>query len=551
MGGLEERALKTSHVWDHMKKVVQHIVAERPSEPSNTVESVSSLVGTGSIVPPAVSTVYHDGRPKPARSVKSNARADVSWAQKASEQIVPPKPARRPADDDEDPIVEEEDQEDKGELPDISSEQKILNLFGEGVTDDEAFRVAVSLKRLLDQEPLAKARFWGKIIGLKRNYFIAETKIDESRVPETEEPERDDDEEEGKPADTILQGLNSYQVRRAPKVLAEEQKGANEFTFYVATSDDLSNWVRLPDVLPAHIVGARAIQKLFTGDLEAPVECQPPFQGVERHLLRAQIARISCGCTISPKDIFTTEGAVEDDEEDDDGNKIIKPFQVKPYEEIPPLNPQDIPDADDPEAVEPIKEWFFGYKNDELLDINNWVHIAPTLLDSGRATKFVPEDDVPEDDEEDDTAPEEGVLQEGGERINPFLSDISHDSPLALDGHSKKNIPCWALRKAFSNPSDTARIFLARSLVWPGAMCYAVAEADTPGAQFQNYYSGYGIKSSYDVYAPSLPPRTAVEFPTPNLKLMKDCTFDDELEFEPTPPAPHVKRDEEEEEEDM
>lgn len=552
MVGLDERAIKNSPAWEHMKNVVRHLAAEQPKGATDIVESVSSLVASGSIVPEQVHTVYHDGKPKGSRILKAgDQRQNTEWAIRAGHQLVPPKPVRKVQDEEEDEPAEEEEQEDKGELPDVVEEQEALRRFGAGVPEDEAFRIVVSLKRLLDKEPLAKARFWGKIKGLKRDYVIAECKIDESRVPDRDEVDEDDEEADGKPAETIFEGLAGYKTRPKPKVLAEEAKGANDNVYYVATSEDLSEWVRLPDVLPAHVTGARAIYKLFTGDLDAPVEAHPPFPGVERHYLRAQIARISSTCAVAPKDMYTTEGAVEEDEEDDNGNIIPKPFEVAPYEEIPPLNPQEAPDAEDAEAIAPIKGWFHGYKNDELLDIHNWVHIAPSLLADGRATKFVSEEEPPQDndEEEDDTEPEEGIP--GRERINPFLSDLSHDHTLSCTGHTKADLPAWATRRAFDTTSSTTRAYLIRSLLWDGAVCCAVTEADTPGAQVISYYCGNGVKSiTSGSYAPALPPLRSAEFPVVGLQLMKDCTYDDEIEFEPTPPIPVVKQEEEEEEDE-
>lgn len=51
------------------------------------------------------------------------------------------------------------------------------------------------------------------------------------------------------------------------------------------------------------------IKRVFTGNLNAPVQSFPPFPGKERHLLRAQIARITHGTQICPK------GYIEIDEE--------------------------------------------------------------------------------------------------------------------------------------------------------------------------------------------------------------------------------------------
>ena len=51
------------------------------------------------------------------------------------------------------------------------------------------------------------------------------------------------------------------------------------------------------------------IKYMFTGNLNASIQSNPPFPGKERHLLRAQISRITHGTAIIPK------GLIEVDEE--------------------------------------------------------------------------------------------------------------------------------------------------------------------------------------------------------------------------------------------
>lgn len=542
MPGIDERSLKEAPVWDHLTQVVGHMALERPQNSLEILESVSHAVQTGKALPDQTTSVYADERPKPKKLLPVGVQRSTEWASNFGLQLVPPKPLKKSTEEEEE--AAEEETEDKGELADIVSEQQVFNRVGEGLTESESFRVSVALKRLLDKEPLAKARFWGKISGAKRDYYIAETKIDENRVPEKEEKEEEVPEINGKPVETIYQALNAYAARLPVKILAEESgKGVNENRYYVSTSDDLSEWSLLPDVRPEHIAAARLIHKGFTGDLAAPLDCHPQFPGQEKHYLRAQIARITHACTIAPKDVFVTEGAAEEDEEDEDGNKKPKRFEVKAYEELPPLNPQEAPDGEDAEAVAPVKNWFYGYKGDELLEGKSWVHVAHTLLTEGRCSKYKPEEEEAQDEDE-----EEGAAPDNTELIHPFLCEVSHDVPLAFEGHSRASFPAWTFRKAYRNESQTTRTYLARSILWPGAATYAVAEDDKPGAQFQNVYIGDGLKSlKGQVFAPKLPPRTLCEFPTGSLKLMKDCTYDDELEFAPLPPPPAVKGEGEDE----
>ena len=78
-------------------------------------------------------------------------------------------------------------------------------------------------------------------------------------------------------------------------------------------------WQKLPHVTPAQIATARVIRKLFTGDLDAPVETYPPFPGTERNYLRAQVARITAGTQISPLNFFTSGDEEEEEPEEGGG----------------------------------------------------------------------------------------------------------------------------------------------------------------------------------------------------------------------------------------
>jgi radial spoke head protein 4A len=61
------------------------------------------------------------------------------------------------------------------------------------------------------------------------------------------------------------------------------------------------------------ITAARKITKFFTGDLEADVVSYPPFPGKEKHLLRAQIARIAASTIVSPKGFYMLEEEADQD----------------------------------------------------------------------------------------------------------------------------------------------------------------------------------------------------------------------------------------------
>lgn len=82
----------------------------------------------------------------------------------------------------------------------------------------------------------------------------------------------------------------------------------------------LGDWEQLEDV-DADLMGvARQIKHVFTGDLLAKVTTNPHFKGLERDLLRCQLARIMHSTTLCPADYMKlSEGG------DDDKVKSIEP----------------------------------------------------------------------------------------------------------------------------------------------------------------------------------------------------------------------------------
>jgi hypothetical protein len=93
------------------------------------------------------------------------------------------------------------------------------------------------------------------------------------------------------------------------------------------------------------------IKHVLTGNLNATIDSNPPFPGKERHLLRAQLARIQHATEICPKGVY------EVDEETG---------EVKVAEEaaIPGFN--------------------------ELKSLENWVRLQPIILKAGRCSHISP-----------------------------------------------------------------------------------------------------------------------------------------------------------------
>jgi radial spoke head protein 4/6 len=102
----------------------------------------------------------------------------------------------------------------------------------------------------------SRLRFCGKIFGTQKDYWIAAGEL--------------------LPGEEFPSDIN----------LEKRGQGVNKLVYWV-TDNPLHDWIQLPDAKPEHIVAARQICHMFTGDLNATFHSNPPFPGKERHLLRA------------------------------------------------------------------------------------------------------------------------------------------------------------------------------------------------------------------------------------------------------------------------
>lgn len=250
-------------------------------------------------------------------------------------------------------------------MPNIMEAAFHLEQAGVGLSAEESFRIYLALKQLVEQQPVHTCRFWGKILGLRRSYLVAEVEFREGEEEGEEEEgeellegaealeppggEEEGEEDEEKVADAVPKP----QWKPPPAVPKEESRtGANKYLYFVCAEPG-RQWARLPHVTPAQIVCARKIRKFFTGHLDAPVVSYPPFPGNEANYLRAQIARISAATHISPLGFY--QFGEEEGDEEDEGGAGRDSFEENPdFEGIPVL---------------------------ELVDsLANWVHHAQHIL---------------------------------------------------------------------------------------------------------------------------------------------------------------------------
>lgn len=125
-------------------------------------------------------------------------------------------------------------------------------------------------------------RYWGRIFGIKLNYFIAEAELSDDEIKKR------------------LSGDGGGE--------SNEQwgSGLNQKTYFVChcLGDE---WIELPKVTSKDIEMSQKIRKHFTGDLNSEIQSNPKFVGSEKNLLRATIQRITTETYAAPIGYYSVD----------------------------------------------------------------------------------------------------------------------------------------------------------------------------------------------------------------------------------------------------
>jgi radial spoke head protein 4A len=79
----------------------------------------------------------------------------------------------------------------EGDMHDMIDEAQMFEWGGVGLGRDEAYRVMLAMKHLLEGNPLKSVRFFGKILGRERDYYIVESEFKEGdSKPHTPQTQR-------------------------------------------------------------------------------------------------------------------------------------------------------------------------------------------------------------------------------------------------------------------------------------------------------------------------------------------------------------------------
>lgn len=205
-------------------------------------------------------------------------------------------------------------------IPNFLESAEMLEWAGVSFGEEDTYKLSKAMKRLAVMSGASRLNFFGKVFGTKKDYWV------------------------------IMGALEGAEEVPTDKTIEKRGEGVNKTVFWV-TDNLLNDWVQLPDLKPEHIKCARNIKHIFTGDLNESICSNPAFPGKERHLLRAQLARIAHAAMIVPKGLF---------ELDEETNEMK------------------------------FAEDFTMPATDELKSLETWGNLHPIILKAGRTTHFAP-----------------------------------------------------------------------------------------------------------------------------------------------------------------
>lgn len=396
------------------------ILLDRPKNAYDMFEQISADVKQNPMNPEA----SDKSLPPSAEEVEKQ----LQWAKACSKLLLRP---------DEPPEV-------NVTFPDLMDDSNLFEWAGISFGRSETYRLYLSIKKFSETlgAEVERLRFFGLIKTRGAPYYVVEglTAEDEEGVDEAEQ---------------------------------EGRSGANKYTYWVTQSVESNVWVQLPNVTCKQVVIARKFKRFLTGNLDAAVPSFPPFPGVEKNLLRTQIARIAGSTLVSPAGYFELN--------EDEDPPVVKLAEAETLNEM------------------------FPKPASELKEPDGWVHHEIELNELGRATA------MPEvlDDNGDPIEPEEPV------EVTPPLKNIEGEQ--------------WAFRACPGGAGEfDGSVVAARSLVWPGAFAIAAAK------RFVNVYVGYGVMYEAKTYSPPLPQPLQVEWvPVEDEEPLVD---QEDVRVDPTPP---------------
>jgi len=415
---LQEKAEGKPSVYEHFASIIDKVVLQKPDDPFGALEVLSRLLK----VETPQSESFEENE---IEAMKTKATSMMAVTAVPTEGDDPATAAPKTV----------------CAIPDFMEESAMLEWAGVGFGELESYQIMCSLRKLAaasSDDGIKQLRFWGKILGISADYYVAEGQLEAGGEPDENDP--------------------TYEP---------SGEGCNAFTFWVTTSLT-GTWEKLPHTRAKHIIAARKIKKIMTGDLNAKVITHPHFPGTEKEcfgpaltekeLLRAQIAQITADTVLCINGfvVLNDDGGLDEE--------AMSQFKT------PPVS--------------------------DLAKLDGWTHERDHILKSGR-TKH---DDIPEEppDEEEERKKVEKMKKE--QEADPKRSRIR---AIATDPDLQ-----WAVRQGGDKSLYSAgaegevksyAVTTVRCLTWPGAVTVAKGESVT------NIYVGQGLKYGEPDFFPCAP----------------------------------------------
>ena len=322
------------------------------------------------------------------------------------------------------PQIVAEKEENNSKLQDfIEDNEKILSRVGLGFSYRDSLFFADALNRF-NQVEQADFEVFGKVYGLGCDYYVIYAY---------------------KPMDSKKQVEKEY--------IEKEGEGVNAYIVYIATSQQNSDWVKLPLLNPEQVRQARRFKSVFKGDLSHNLNKQG-FNGTEAHYLKAQLVRLLSGSRMAQKGIFT-------------------------------LNEETGKEEVDQEAIKELR-----LSKEDASNFESFVYRYTNILKSGRTTHFIPSHRNEEEaDELKEKLEEKDPKTERFQSINESdqtsweikkLGNFIESFTEMKDGETNENSQCFVIFK---------------NKMWEGS--YNIFCVETQRMVF--FYKGFGLKKTQPV----------------------------------------------------
>ena len=158
-----------SDLYQHMSDVMGHIVVHCPEDALNKIEEISYLVKNKNTMAIEewlkTNEVHNYAKPSdPSTKMATEAHIESGRAHFVSEKTV----------DEDGNEVEAGGSGPIGNIPDLLADSKVWQWAGVGFGEYDTLLLQKSLKKLIATSGASSLRFWGKIKGTEKDYFIAE-----------------------------------------------------------------------------------------------------------------------------------------------------------------------------------------------------------------------------------------------------------------------------------------------------------------------------------------------------------------------------------------